>query len=134
MTPPIPHVRHGFGTARPYVYGPLSVWEFVKVVFGAIEIERHEFSPTAFHIEARLGDAVIVLEVSDPPVNSATVNSTLVYVLDVDAAFRRALDKGAAPIEAPTDKPYQERSAGVRDTFGNVWWISTYTGAAGARS
>jgi PhnB protein len=31
-------------------------------------------------------------------------------------------------IAAPEDKPYQERQAGVRDSFGNVWWISTYRG------
>jgi PhnB protein len=29
----------------------------------------------------------------------------------------------------PADKPYQERGAGVKDSFGNTWWFATYTGA-----
>jgi PhnB protein len=126
LTVPLPHVRHGFGAARPYVYGPLSILDFVKDVFGAVELERHAFSETAFHVEWRVGDGVIVVEASDPPHETATRNSILVYVPDVDAAFQRALDKGASAVEAPVDKPYQERSAGVRDRFGNTWWISTY--------
>ncbi len=40
----------------------------------------------------------------------------------------RALELGATSVDAPADKPYQERNAGVRDSFGNIWWISTYTG------
>jgi PhnB protein len=27
---------------------------------------------------------------------------------------------------AVEDKPYAERQCGVRDAFGNVWWIATY--------
>jgi PhnB protein len=49
-----------------------------------------------------------------------------VYVEDVDAAYNRALEFGAAPIAAPEDKPYQERGAGVRDLFGNIWYIATF--------
>jgi PhnB protein len=51
-----------------------------------------------------------------------------VYVDDVDAAYQRALASGATSITAPEDKPYQERSAGVKDSFGNIWYIATYTG------
>jgi uncharacterized glyoxalase superfamily protein PhnB len=50
-------------------------------------------------------------------------------VPDVDAACERAIARGAETIEAPVDKPYDERSAGVTDRFGNTWWISTYLGA-----
>jgi PhnB protein len=31
-------------------------------------------------------------------------------------------------VAEPTDKPYQERNAGVKDRFGNIWWMATYTG------
>ncbi len=43
-------------------------------------------------------------------------------------ADQRALEMGAASIAAPEDKPYQERACGVRDSFGNAWYISTYVG------
>jgi PhnB protein len=47
-------------------------------------------------------------------------------VPDVDAAYLRALDRGAQSILAPGEKPYQQRSAGVKDALGNRWWISTF--------
>ncbi len=126
MNDQLNYVRHGFGCARPYVHGHLDLWDLVRDAFGAIEVERHVFGPKSFHIEARIGDSVIVLETGDPPHPTATPGSTYVYVHDVDAAYQRALDRGAISIEAPEDKPYQERAAGVRDSFGNTWWIATF--------
>ena len=126
MTERYKYVRHGFGCARPYVHGHLELWELVKDAFGAVEIERHEFDAKSFHIEAQIGDSVIVLETGDSPHPSATAGSIYVYVPDVDGAYRRALERGATSISEPEDKPYQERQAGVRDSFGNTWWISTY--------
>jgi PhnB protein len=120
------YVRHGVGTVRPYLYGNLDLIEFVQQVFGAVELERSEFGPRSFHVEAAIGDSVIVLEVGDPPPASAAPASIYVYVPDVDAAYGRALEAGAEEIAAPEDKPYDERAAGVKDSFGNTWWISTY--------
>lgn len=120
------YVRHGVGTVRPYLYGNLELVDFVQEVFGAVELERTPFSPTSFHIEAAIGDSVIVLEVSDRPHESAVPCSVYVYVPDVDAAYGRALEMGAVRVSAPENKPYNERAAGVRDRSGNIWWIATY--------
>jgi PhnB protein len=120
------YVRHGVGTVRPYLYGNLELIEFVQQVFGAVELERSEFGPRSFHVEAAIGDSVVVLEVSDPPHASAAPASVYVYVPDVDAAYGRALEAGAEEIAPPEDKPYDERAAGVKDSFGNTWWIATY--------
>lgn len=121
------HIRHGFGTVRSYLYGHLDLADFVKQVFGAEELERVEVRK-GFHIEVKIGDSVVVLEVGEPPA-TATPASVYVYVQDVDAAYKRAIRAGATSLDEPTDKPYQERSAGVKDTFGNTWWIATYTGS-----
>ena len=126
MAKDLTHVRHGFGTVRPYVHGYLALWDLVKAAFGAMELERHEFGPKSFHIEAQIGDSVIVLETGDPPHPEGIAGSIYVYVPDVDAAYRRALEHGAVSVAVPEDKPYQERTAGFRDSFGNIWWISTY--------
>lgn len=124
------HIRHRFGAVRPYVHGHLDLSDFVKHAFGAVELERHEMGPKAFHVESQIGDAVVVLETGDPPDPSATCASIYVYVEDVDAAYRRAIEFGATSLAEPEDKPYQERAAGVKDSFGNTWWISTFKPAA----
>ena len=128
MTGGLRHVRHGFGSARAYVHGHLDLRELVRDAFGAVEVERHAFGPKSFHIEARIGDSMIVLETGDPPSPDGTPGSIYVYVPDVDAAYRRALERGAAPVDPPEEKPYQERAAGVRDSYGNIWYLSTYRG------
>jgi PhnB protein len=120
------YVRHGIGTVRPYLYGNLDLVDFVQEVFGAVELERTAFGPNSFHIEAAIGDSVVVLEVSDPPHKTAAPGSVYVYVPDVDAAYGRAIEAGAAEISPPAGKPYNERAAGVKDRSGNTWWISTY--------
>ena len=120
------YVRHGVGTVRPYLYGNVDLIEFVQQVFGAVELERFAFGPKCFHVEAAIGDSVVVLEVADPPPAIAAPASVYVYVPDVDAAYGRALEAGAEEIAPPEDKPYGERIAGVRDGFGNTWWIATY--------
>jgi PhnB protein len=128
MTEHLQHARHGFGSVRPYVHGHLELWDLVHHAFGAVDLERYEFGPKSVHVEARIGDSAIVLEIGDPPSPSGTPGSIYVYVPDVDDAYRSALERGASSIAAPEDKPYEERAAGVRDPFGNTWWISTYRG------
>jgi PhnB protein len=122
------HVRGGRGTARPYLYGKLDLPEFVTGVFGAVELERSAVGENAFHVEVRIGDSIVVIEAGSDGHPTANRGSVYVYVEEVDAVFARAIEAGASSIEAPEDKPYQERGAGFRDPSGNTWWISTYTG------
>jgi PhnB protein len=121
------HIRHGVGSVRPYLYGRLDMLELVKRAFGAVELERLPVGK-GFHVEAKIGDSMVVMEASDPPHPSGKPASIYVYVDDVDAAYQRALAAGATSVAAPENKPYQERTAGVQDSFGNTWWIATYTG------
>ncbi len=123
------HVRYGFGTVRPYLYGAYELPEFLATVFGAREIERHEAPDRrAAHVEMALGDGALVVEAGEmPPEHEPTRASVYVYVEDVDAVYRRALDAGAEPITAPEDKPYGERGCGFR-AFDNIWWVARYLG------
>ncbi len=71
----------------------------------------------------------MVMEVGEfPPHVTPTRASIYVYVEDVDATYKRALEAGGKSLAEPEDKPYEERSAGVLDTFGNTWWISAFKG------
>ncbi len=121
------HIRHGVGSVRPYLYGRLDMLELVKRAFGAVELERLE-AGKGYHVEAKIGDSMVVMEVGDPPHPGGTPASIYVYIDDVDAAYQRALAAGATSVAAPENKPYQERAAGIKDSFGNTWWIATYTG------
>jgi hypothetical protein len=50
------------------------------------------------------------------------------YVPDCNATYQQALTGGATSITEPVDQPYGERSATVRDSAGNFWYIATYQG------
>ena len=121
------HIRHGVGSLRPYVHGPLSLLQLLVDVFGATEVERHQLGPSSFHVEFRIGDSVVVVEAGELPADvEPWTNAIYVYVADVDAAYAKAMELGAQSISPPADKPYQERQAGFRDQGGNTWWVATY--------
>ena len=48
-----------------------------------------------------------------------------VYVKDVDATYRRALDAGAVSIQEPVKKQDEDKRGGVKDGGGTTWWIAT---------
>jgi PhnB protein len=50
------------------------------------------------------------------------------YVPDAAVSYADAMRAGASSVEAPTTKPYGERSAGIKDPFGNTWFLATYLG------
>jgi PhnB protein len=120
------HVRYGFSTVRPYVFGPHSILDFLETCLGGKVLARHEQGGNAQHIEVQVGDSIVVLELKDPPHESGFPGSIYVYVEDVDMAASRAVDCDVEIFAPPEDKPYQERQMGVRDAFGNVWWIAQY--------
>ena len=127
MTGKLDYVRHGLGAVRPYIFGNLATARFIAEVLGGEEVERLA-SGSGFHIEARVGDSMIVLDSSEAWAKPKPASAIYVYVADVDAAYARALAMGATSIEAPADKRYRERACGVKDQFGNTWYLSRYTG------
>lgn len=123
------HIRHGHGSVRPYLHGPVDLPEFIRSVFEAVELERHEFGPKRFHVEMQVGDSVVVIEAGALPADVKPWQGCVyVYVQDVDVVFARAVNHGAQVLAPIQDKPYQERQAGFLDAAGNTWWIATYTG------
>lgn len=127
MTLNASHIRHGRAAVRPYLYGPIGLPEFLRQVFGAIELERFEFGPQSFHVEMQIGDSTVVVEAGElPPDVKPWLGSVYVYVEDVDAVHARALSLGAKLLAAVENKPYGERQGGFIDAAGNTWWVATY--------
>ena len=46
-----------------------------------------------------------------------------VYLQDVDAAYRKALQRGAKGVEAPRDLPWGERIGLIQDPDGHPWLL-----------
>lgn len=105
------------------------VIEFAKRVFGAEETQRGTGSAGGVHCELRIGDSALMLGGAVPgsPVKPRLLGLH-VYVDDVDAAYRRAIDAGATSLGAPADRPYGERAGFVADRAGNHWYIATRQG------
>lgn len=102
-----------------------AMLDFLRATFGAVELCRVQAPDGSIrHAEVRIDDSVIM--VGKRP--GAIACSTHVYVPDVDDVFHRALTAGASCISEPRDLPYGDRSAGLCDTQGNLWWIGTHLG------
>lgn len=77
------------------------------------------------HTEVRIGDSVIMM--GEPGGDAKEMPGNIhLYVTDVDTTYRRALQAGGVSLREPEDQFYGDRSAGVRDPTGNVWWIATH--------
>lgn len=98
---------------------------FMKTVFGA-EVQLHvpRFENVIAHAELRIGEQTIMLaDATDEfPVSPGGL---FIYVPDTDATFQLALDHGAVSLMEPQQQDYGDRAAGVRDPFGNTWWLAT---------
>lgn len=112
----------------PYliVKGAAGLMDFLKNVFNAEEIERMEMPDgTIAHGEVRIGDSVIMIsEASEQyPANPTML---YIYVEDVDAVYKTALDNGAKSVREPADQFYGDRSCMVTDDTGNSWGIASH--------
>lgn len=99
---------------------------FLEESFGGEQVYRAE-SPdgVVHHAHVRIGDSLIGMgDAHEPfPAMPATLH---LYVPNTDALYEQALRAGAESIQPPADQPYGDRSAGVRDPFGNRWFIATH--------
>jgi PhnB protein len=102
------------------------VLNFVKRAFGAQELGRFA-SPDGVihHVTVKIGDSYMEMGEAHGPYQP-TQSMFYLYMPNVDALYKRALQAGAASISEPADQPYGDRNAAVRDPFGNEWYIATH--------
>jgi uncharacterized glyoxalase superfamily protein PhnB len=77
------------------------------------------------HAEVRIDDTVIMLTDAFPPAWPSVPSHVHVYVPDVDATYKKAIDAGALSVQAPIKRGDENRRAAVKDPGGTTWWIST---------
>jgi PhnB protein len=123
----IHYIPEGYHTVTPYFVvadGPAFLG-FLQRVFDAQE--RSVFKDPAgriMHAELHLGDSVVEFGEANSQWPPMRLNLH-VYVPDTDATYRRAMEAGAKSLRDPRDEFYGERSAGIEDPAGNIWWLAT---------
>jgi len=120
----------GYNSVSPYliVSDAKATLTFLCAVFDAQPLRIYERPDgTLKHAEARIDDTVVMLadEVDGWPAMPAHVH---VYVGDVDASYRRALEAGAKSVMVPVQKDDEDKRGGVQDAGGTTWWLATQVG------
>ncbi|WP_410627078.1 VOC family protein [Amycolatopsis sp. cmx-8-4] len=104
-------------TPRMVVRDLVAAVAFLRTVFGATG-ELESGRPADLRIG---GSRVLVSAEGERELFPAFL---YVYVADADATYRRALDCGATSLEEPSNTPYGDRRAMIRDPFGNIFQIA----------
>ena len=132
MTKPIPE---GYHSVTPYltVDDAAAAIDFYVRAFGATEVMRMPMGDRIGHAELRIGDSVVMLSDEWPDMDKLSPKSRggstaglMVYVPDVDASYRTALDAGATAERDVENQFYGDRSGSVKDPFGITWMLSTH--------
>jgi PhnB protein len=122
MATSIPKGWHSV-TPRLVVHDPAKLVLFLKRAFGA----TGDFTADGPAL-IRIGDSIVMVSGVGP--RDAMPAFLYLYVDDIDATYRRALEAGAVSLEEPEDMPYGDRRAMVKDPCGNDWQIATHKGVS----
>jgi PhnB protein len=132
-TKPIPE---GYHTATPYlaVDDAAEAIEYYKNAFGAKERSRMEAPDGSIgHAELEIGDSLVMLSDPFPQATTrtpkelgGTTATVFLYVEDVDAVVKRAVDAGATVTMEVADQFWGDRFGAITDPFGHSWSIATH--------
>ncbi|MEO1367233.1 MAG: VOC family protein [Acidobacteriota bacterium] len=125
------HIPEGYAALTPYLCleDTAGFLIFAEKAFGA--------EPRALHRDddGRLvhGELTIEgcrLEISEVAADwKPTGGAFHLFVEDPDATYARAIDAGAESLYPVTDHAYGERSGGVKDRWGQSWYLAAVTDA-----
>ena len=115
-----------YQTVMPYliIEHAVGFLDFMQTVFGAAEtmkVMRDEH--TIMHSEIMIGECTIMFADATGQY-AARPAGMFIYVDNADETYQKAIDAGASVISAVSDQPYG-RSGGVKDAYGNSWWITS---------
>ena len=133
MAKPIPE---GYHSVTPYLIvddGAKAI-EFYKKAFGAQEKFRLPMGDRIGHAEIKIGDSHVMLADEfpeqghlSPKSRGGTTVSLMIYLDDVDGAFKQAIDAGATETRPVEDQFWGDRMGTLTDPFGHQWSLATHT-------
>lgn len=121
------YLPQGLRAVTVYLHptGTPAYIDFLKRAFGAEQEARYEDPDgRVAHARVRIGDSALEMGEAHGVYQPVPVGLHL-FVPDVDAVFRRAVESGAKAISAPEDKPYGYRAAELADPIGNLWFVAS---------
>jgi PhnB protein len=122
---PIPD---GYSTVTPYLIVPdvNKELEFIERALGG-SVNYKTRMPDGFvnHAEAQIGTSRVMIG-GRRGVTENTSSMFYLYIEDVDRYYQRAVDAGAESLQEPQVQFYGDRTAAVKDPFGNQWYLSTH--------
>ncbi len=115
----------GFTTVFPYLFvdNAPDFCAFLTDGLGFEETHRSMDGGRIANAQLRVGDTTIMVSEAGRGFG-AMAASFYIYVVDAHASMDRALAAGAKSVMDVADMPYGDRQGGVRDAWGNIWWIS----------
>jgi PhnB protein len=131
MVKPIPE---GYHSVTPYlvVDDAKAAIDFYTRAFGAREKFRMPMGDRIGHAEIIIGDSVVMLADEfpeqghlGPKSRGGPTASLMLYVQDVDSAFRQALDAGATEQRPVENQFWGDRMGTLVDPFGHMWSLAT---------
>lgn len=135
METQIKPIPEGYHSLTPYLMVPNAsqAIDFYEKAFGATEIFRiSATNGKVQHCELRIGDSIVMLADELPntsvtnPVTGARPFSLLLYVEDVDAAFKKATEAGAKVLRPLKNEFFGDRMGTLQDPFGNNWHFASH--------
>ena len=130
---PVPKGYHSV-TAYITVGDGAQALDFYTRAFGAKVTERMPGpGGKLMHAEFRVGDSVVMLSdefpqggTKSPPSLGGSSGSLFLYVPDVDAAFKRAVDAGCQVAMPLMNMFWGDRFGRLVDPFGHHWGLATH--------
>ena len=122
-------IPEGYHTVSPFIIVKdiPKLMEFLTKAFNAKEKFRMYDSDnvSVMHAEMTIGDSVIMLSEVSQGFDPAPAGFFL-YVEDVDAVYKSAINAGGKSIGEPKDQFYGDRTGGITDPWDNKWWMGTH--------
>jgi PhnB protein len=129
-------VPDGYHTVSPYlaVEDAARAIDYYVKAFGAKEVVRMDAPGGKIgHAELEIGDSHVMLSDPFPQASTrppkelgGTSASVFLYVEDVDAVVKQAVDAGATVTMEVADQFWGDRFGAITDPFGHVWSIATH--------
>jgi len=136
MTSKVKSIPEGYAAPTPYliVNGAAAAIDFYKKAFGAKEVMRMPGPDGKIgHADLLIGGGHVMLADESPEMGhrgprsfGGSPVSLVLYVEDVDGVVKQAVGAGATLTRPVKDEFYGDRTGGLTDPFGHIWYVMTH--------